>query len=112
MDDPQVTRDASTPEDKTVHPYYPRHHDDEWIDEIRIVTVPRFKESELSGDEWRTSVRMQILRKGIVLRERRYGKIADALLGIGSDVGSAPADFTKDEPGWDSHLTDGKCGSR
>lgn len=41
------------------------HNDDEWFDEIRIEqkngylftaqTIPRWKESELSGDEWRTS---------------------------------------------------------
>lgn len=36
-------------------------------DEIRIVTVPRFKESHASGSEWRTSKKIQILRKGIVI---------------------------------------------
>lgn len=49
------------------HTWYPRHHDDEIIDEIRIITVPRFKESELSGDEWRTSARIEFRRKGKVL---------------------------------------------
>ena len=39
------------------------HHDDEWYDEVRITTVPRYKTSSLSGDEWRTSARIQILRK-------------------------------------------------
>lgn len=34
------------------------------FDEIRIVTVPRFKESELSGDEWRYHADMQFFRKG------------------------------------------------
>jgi hypothetical protein len=51
---------------------YKRHRDDEWFDEIRleteagavlqIITVPRYKTSGLSGDEWRTSARIQIAR--------------------------------------------------
>lgn len=50
-----------------------RHHDDEYADEIHITTVPRWKTSELSGDEWRTSARVDFRRKGqliwfIVLR--------------------------------------------
>ena len=43
------------------------HHDDEWYDEIRVTTVPRFKTSGLSGDEWRRSAKVTFLRKGIVL---------------------------------------------
>ena len=46
---------------------YTRHHDDEWIDEVRITTVPRWKESELSGDEWRFSSRIELYRKGHLL---------------------------------------------
>ncbi len=34
------------------------------FDEIRIVTVPRFKESGLSGDEWRIHAEAQFYRKG------------------------------------------------
>jgi hypothetical protein len=34
------------------------------FDEIRIFTVPRFKESELSGDEWRIHAECQFYRKG------------------------------------------------
>ena len=52
-----------------------RLHDDEWYDEIRITTEPRYKTSSLSGDEWRTSAQVQILRKGIVLTERGFSKI-------------------------------------
>jgi hypothetical protein len=48
-------------------PWYVRHPDDEIIDEIRIVTVPRYKTSELSGDEWRTSAKIEFRRKGKVL---------------------------------------------
>lgn len=34
------------------------------FDEVRIVTVPRFKESGLSGDEWRIHAEAQFYRKG------------------------------------------------
>jgi hypothetical protein len=34
------------------------------FDEVRIVTVPRFKQSGLSGDEWRISAEAQFYRKG------------------------------------------------
>ena len=52
-------------------PEFVRHRDDEWWDEIRlvsdetkkpvlrIVTLYRYKTSGLSGDEWRTSVMWQ-----------------------------------------------------
>ena len=36
------------------------------FDEIRIVTVPRYKESEMSGDEWRISASVEFYRKGEV----------------------------------------------
>ena len=39
------------------------------FDEIRITTVPRYKTSGLSGDEWRISARVQFMRKGEVLHE-------------------------------------------
>lgn len=53
-------------------PRYKRHSDDEWFDEIRfetaegpllrIVTMYRYKTSSMSGDEWRTSARIQVSR--------------------------------------------------
>jgi hypothetical protein len=39
------------------------------FDEIRIVTVPRFKDSGLSGSEWRISTTTQFLRNGVVVHE-------------------------------------------
>jgi len=39
------------------------------FDEIRIITVPRFKDSEYSGSEWRISARTQFLRNGQVMHE-------------------------------------------
>lgn len=43
--------------------------DAQGFDEVRIVTVPRYKESELSGDEWRISALIQFWRKGKVVCE-------------------------------------------
>lgn len=38
--------------------------DSQGFDEIRITTVPRYKTSDLSGDEWRISTRIEFLRNG------------------------------------------------
>lgn len=65
-------------------PYYKRHHDDEFCDEIRIKVVPRFKTSGMSGDEWRTSVRIELLRKGEVFASTSSSKMQFALLLLGS----------------------------
>lgn len=39
------------------------------FDEVRIVTVPRYKTSGMSGDEWRISARIEFLRKGHIVHE-------------------------------------------
>jgi hypothetical protein len=71
-------------------PHYERHHDDEWIDEVRIKLIPRYKESELSGDEWRVSTVTQLLRKGVVLAEHSSNRMQWA-------VAQLPAQFLRDE---------------
>jgi len=38
------------------------------FDEIRIKTVPRYKESGLSGDEWRISGEIEFYRKGKLIK--------------------------------------------
>lgn len=43
------------------------HPDDERFDEIHISVVERWKESELSGDEWRFSYLAEIKRKGEII---------------------------------------------
>lgn len=48
------------------------------FDEVRIQTVPRYKQSGLSGDEWRISARMQFLRKGVVYHEVVVSKVETA----------------------------------
>lgn len=60
---------------KNDKPDYKRHNDDEWVDEIRISIVPRYKTSGLSGDEWRVSAKIEIFRKGHLLKERSFSKI-------------------------------------
>ncbi len=43
--------------------------DAQGFDEVRITTVPRYKTSGLSGNEWRISGVCQLLRKGKVIHE-------------------------------------------
>lgn len=62
--------------------YHKRHRDDDWIDEITLVTVPRFKVSGLSGDEWRTSVLVQMKRKGYVVKEASFTNMDCAVVNL------------------------------
>ena len=48
------------------------------FDEVRIFTVPRYKMSGLSGDEWRISATIQLLRKGKVVAERGAARVESA----------------------------------
>lgn len=48
------------------------------FDEVRIVTVPRYKQSGLSGDEWRISASIQLYRKGKLIVERGCGTVEAA----------------------------------
>lgn len=47
-------------------------------DEIEIVTVPRFKDSYLSGSEWRTSVEINFLSRGMLMKTERDGTVLNA----------------------------------
>jgi len=64
---------------ETKKPSYKRHEDDDWIDEIKIVTVPRYKTSGMSGDEWRFSAKVQLWRKGHLMFERSFSKLHYAI---------------------------------
>jgi hypothetical protein len=48
------------------------------FDEIRIVTVPRYKTSGLSGDEWRISAEIQFYRKGELKHRTSYSTVEHA----------------------------------
>ena len=61
--------------------YKPHRHDEGW-DEVRIHQVPRWKESELSGDEWRFSWIAEALRKGEVVKTVEASSLMQALTGI------------------------------
>lgn len=52
--------------------------DAQGFDEVRITTVPRYKTSGLSGDEWRISGRIQLCRKGRVVHEESYRDVETA----------------------------------
>jgi len=45
------------------------------FDEVRIVTVPRYKTSGMSGDEWRISATIQFMRKGRIVHERGISSV-------------------------------------
>lgn len=59
--------------------HYKRHHDDEFFDRIEIEVVPRYKTSDLSGDEWRVSTVARYFSKGVVVIERGYSKLEHAV---------------------------------
>lgn len=53
------------------------------FDEIRIKTVPRYKTSGLSGDEWRISGLIQLMRKGKVVHEQGMANIENCAYALG-----------------------------
>lgn len=53
--------------------------DHQMVDEVVIKTIPRYKDSELSGDEWRISAIMQYRIKGKVIREDGYRDVQTAM---------------------------------
>jgi hypothetical protein len=55
------------------------HHDDEGVDRIEIDIVPRFKTSDLSGDQWRVSARLRAYRKGELVGEQSYHNMETAV---------------------------------
>lgn len=53
------------------------------FDEVRIVTVPRYKESHLSGDEWRISAQIQFYRNGEIISTSGARNVKTACAHIG-----------------------------
>lgn len=56
----------------------PLRPDAQAFDEVRIVTVPRYKTSGLSGDEWRISASIQLWRKGKMCVEQGFRNVETA----------------------------------
>jgi hypothetical protein len=52
--------------------------DAQGFDAVYIDTIPRYKQSGLSGDEWRISATIKVLRKGIVVAERSVRNVQAA----------------------------------
>jgi len=48
------------------------------FDEVRIVTIPRFKTSGMSGDEWRIRANIELWRKGKLILEQSYLNVETA----------------------------------
>lgn len=49
------------------------------VDEVRIFTVPRYKTSDFSGNEWRFSATTELRYKGKVLMEDSYSNVEQAM---------------------------------
>lgn len=64
--------------DNQMKPQRALRPDAQAFDEVRIVTVPRYKTSGLSGDEWRISARIDFMRKGRVVHSEVAGKVQAA----------------------------------
>lgn len=52
--------------------------DGQAFDAVQITTIPRYKTSDLSGNEWRVSAHVRLYRKGEVVAERSYGDVESA----------------------------------
>lgn len=52
---------------KWCHVYFDRHREDVGYDNITIDIVPRYKQSYMSGDEWRFSYRARVWWKGFLI---------------------------------------------
>jgi len=52
------------------------------FDEIRIRIIPRYKESDISGDEWRISVLTEYMRKSKVVHSTTSGSSIEAAAGL------------------------------
>ncbi len=72
----------STETDTTSRPFFKRHRDDDYIDEVRIIVRERYKTSGMSGDEWRFARVVQLFRKGRLLGERAYGGTMETVAGF------------------------------
>lgn len=54
-----------------------RHPDDPFIDSVRIQIVERYKTSGISGDEWRFSYVVEMIRKGACVASKAVGMVRD-----------------------------------
>ena len=83
------------------------HPDDTQFDEIHIKTVERWKESELSGDEWRFSYVADIKRKGETIITISTGRWDWLLMGLQWKILTAGENGNIDQEAW--NRTKDKC---
>lgn len=80
------------------------------FDEVRIVTVPRYKTSQFSGDEWRISATAQLLYKGVVVKEEVfYGNVESAIMGLPSLYKDASEDLSIQWPTFEEYCDQEGC---
>jgi hypothetical protein len=76
------------------------HPEDERYDDIHIFIVPRWKESELSGDEWRFSYTAEFRRKGEVVVKFSASKLERLLQELQRRVLIAGEEDQVDREAW------------
>lgn len=80
------------------------HPDDERYDHVEIVIQPRWKESELSGDEYRFSYIVKMWRKGQLIQANTFGRMEWAVAAVPYLVevsGDPGPGSTFDEKAWE-----------
>jgi len=90
----------------TDHFIHANHPDDERYDSITIDIEPRWKESEISGDEWRFSYTIRAHRKGEVIKERSFNRLRWAIDALGYLVSIADESHNHDAWKRTEHLCD------
>lgn len=75
-----LDKEKAKPENRAKRPNH------QAFDEIVIRTVPRYKTSGLSGNEWRISADVQVKRKGRVVWDASGSNVPDALQELARDV--------------------------
>ena len=81
--------------------YHEDHPDDERFDSVTIDCIERWKESELSGDEYRFSYRVRFWRKEIVIIERSFSTLEYAIKYLPS-MPSSTEDSAVNHDGWNA----------
>jgi hypothetical protein len=64
--------------------FHKRLSDFEPYDKIVLDIVPRYKQSGLSGDEWRQSVSVTFLFKGNIVQTGHFGTMKSAIMMLGA----------------------------
>lgn len=76
--------------------FYKPHRSDEGWDSVQVEQVPRWKESELSGDEWRFSWKATAYRKGQIVKGVEGRTLIEVLTAITAEATNSfvPIDST------------------